>query len=168
MTPNFLHNHPRKEKELGLDNDHVIVDREDWEQAKQIIDTQKKRIAIIGGGFQGAICGIDEAKTIFIAHEDMVRYPTLPIRDENWVQSDDPDEYLEGIKKRFSHEEFRCAVLEIRDDQLERFRKKHEDFQKSVKETALAFERIGEAMLEPSFNENKKRKGHERPYKYHR
>ena len=26
----FLHRHPRKELELGLDLDHVIVDRSDW------------------------------------------------------------------------------------------------------------------------------------------
>jgi len=26
----FLHNHPKKEAELGLDDTHVIVDKEDW------------------------------------------------------------------------------------------------------------------------------------------
>ena len=31
----FLHNHPTKEKRLGLDKDHVIVDRDAWETARK-------------------------------------------------------------------------------------------------------------------------------------
>jgi len=41
----FLHNHPGAEKELGLDKDHVIVDRKDWEEYHQ----NKPRIGIVGG-----------------------------------------------------------------------------------------------------------------------
>lgn len=32
----FLHNHPGIEKRLGLDEVHVIVDRADWEKAREI------------------------------------------------------------------------------------------------------------------------------------
>jgi hypothetical protein len=31
---NFLHNHPKAEKHLGLDEKHVIVDRGDWGGAR--------------------------------------------------------------------------------------------------------------------------------------
>lgn len=34
---NWLNDHPAIEARLGLDNAHVIVDRQDWEQAKQLI-----------------------------------------------------------------------------------------------------------------------------------
>lgn len=33
----FLHNHPAIEENLGLDKNHVIVDREDWEKAKNLL-----------------------------------------------------------------------------------------------------------------------------------
>ena len=32
---NFLHNHPMTEKRLGLDEQHVIVDRDAWEHARK-------------------------------------------------------------------------------------------------------------------------------------
>jgi len=32
---NFLHNHPGTEQRLGLGHGHVIIDREDWEEAKR-------------------------------------------------------------------------------------------------------------------------------------
>ena len=36
---NFLHNHPMTEKNLGLDEQHVIVDRNAWEEArKQVLN----------------------------------------------------------------------------------------------------------------------------------
>ena len=31
----FLHNHPMTEKSLGLDDKHVIVDRDAWEEARR-------------------------------------------------------------------------------------------------------------------------------------
>ncbi len=31
----FLHNHPKMEEKLGLDSDHVIVDRDAWEEARK-------------------------------------------------------------------------------------------------------------------------------------
>jgi len=37
LTCNFLHNHPMTEKEKGLDDDHVIVDRLDWLKAREIL-----------------------------------------------------------------------------------------------------------------------------------
>jgi len=33
ISTGFLHNHPRLEYELGLDSEHVIVDKKDWEKA---------------------------------------------------------------------------------------------------------------------------------------
>ena len=32
---NFLHNHPDTERRLGLDENHVIVDKDDWEYARK-------------------------------------------------------------------------------------------------------------------------------------
>lgn len=32
---NFLHNHPMTEKSFGLDEKHVIVDRDAWEEARK-------------------------------------------------------------------------------------------------------------------------------------
>jgi len=38
---NFLHNHPLTEKRLGVDEQHVIVDRDAWEEARnQILDSR--------------------------------------------------------------------------------------------------------------------------------
>ena len=63
----FLHNHPGDARRLGLDKDHVIVDRDSWEFARAcfddsaanaIIGKPKKRYFIVfyrlfrvGGGF---------------------------------------------------------------------------------------------------------------------
>ena len=33
----FLHDHPVLEQKLGIDKNHVIVDRKDWEKIKQLI-----------------------------------------------------------------------------------------------------------------------------------
>lgn len=34
MKTNFLHNHPEQERILKIDSNHVIIDREDWEEAR--------------------------------------------------------------------------------------------------------------------------------------
>lgn len=34
-----LHNHPRLEEELGLDINHVIVDRHDWEDVSEFLNS---------------------------------------------------------------------------------------------------------------------------------
>lgn len=125
------------------------------------------KIGIIGGGFKGIICGIDEAKSIFISHKDMVRYPTLPVNDD-WVHADDPEIYLKGLKESISEDEFRLAVLCIRPEVVEKFKNQSEQLKLKAKEASIAFERLGDNMIDPGFNENKKRKGHERPYKYHK
>ena len=47
-----LHSHPRLEKDLGLEFDHVIVDREDWEdvilllEGRNIFSDEKLQITI--------------------------------------------------------------------------------------------------------------------------
>ena len=45
----FLHRHPLREKELGLDEDHVIVNKDHWQQVQiffkgvsQVIDSYPK------------------------------------------------------------------------------------------------------------------------------
>jgi len=35
---NFLHNHPHKENALRMSKYHVIVDREDWEEARKLLN----------------------------------------------------------------------------------------------------------------------------------
>jgi len=42
MDYNFLHNHPMKEKSLKLDRGHVIIDRKDWEEARNRFLLRKK------------------------------------------------------------------------------------------------------------------------------
>jgi len=42
MNYNFLHNHPNTEKHLNLDEDHVIVDKKDWEEARSITLAHQK------------------------------------------------------------------------------------------------------------------------------
>lgn len=37
----FLHNHPHKEKELSMDEGHVIVDMADWLEARKLLNTLK-------------------------------------------------------------------------------------------------------------------------------
>ena len=37
MDTSLLHNHPFREKDLGLEPDHVIVDKADWEEVRLII-----------------------------------------------------------------------------------------------------------------------------------
>lgn len=46
MKNNFLHNHHSMEIVLGVDKNHVIVDREDWEKAKEY---SKKYLEIADG-----------------------------------------------------------------------------------------------------------------------
>ena len=40
----FLHNHTYAKNFKGFDKDHVIVDREDWVQAKEIISIVLKKL----------------------------------------------------------------------------------------------------------------------------
>ncbi len=39
----FLHSHPQKQRELNLDDKHVIIDRDEWEAICRFfnIDTEK-------------------------------------------------------------------------------------------------------------------------------
>lgn len=155
MDTKFLHNHPQKEKTLGIDENHVIVDREDWEQARQIIKTNK-RIGIIGRsfGFDGSICGVDEAKTIFIDHEHVIRYPILPVTDDNLPFKDiiQQERYIREVLGRPEViEQFKnlSMQLTISAENLE-----------SLSEELKAYDREN--------NPKKQYKGHERPYKFHR
>ena len=183
MESKFLHNHPQKEKMLGLDEDHVIVDREDWEKARQIIKTNK-RVGIIGRtfGFEGSICGIDEAKTICIAHEHVVRYPDLPGMKEAWAEADYPDRYLEYLKATLSIAEFRKQYyqepeisdkvkfgklqLTITPEILDEFQRMNEQMTISAENIKSLAENL--KVYERENNPKKEYKGHERPYKYHR
>jgi len=146
----LLHNHPKLENELGLDKNHVIVDREDWETALTIIKNSqlanKSRIVIIGhSGLEGLMCGINEARSIFIRDEDILKYPELPIIDRECLE--DSEKYLGEF----------VVPLE-----------KFEPLNVAIKKANEAIGRLGEQMNDYSFQEKKKHKGYERPYKYHR
>lgn len=168
MGSNFLHNHPGKEKQLELDKDHVIVDREDWELALKILnettENSKKRIAIMGGGYQGYICGIDEASTIFIAHDDVVKYPNLPT-NVGWHEADSRDKYIIQLQEGLSQEEFIREYLgEAK--VIEEF--KNMSIQANISAESMKSLSESFAAYDLKNNPKQKHKGHERPYKYHR
>jgi len=56
----------------------------------------------------------------------------------------------------------------IRPDVVEKFKNQMSQLKSAAIEVSSAIESLGENKSIQSFNENKKRKGHERPYKYHR
>ena len=121
--------------------------------------SKTKRIGIIGGGFQGIICGIDEARTVIIAHEHVVRYPELPL---TIVDS----EAKEIANSTYSHQvEFALRISPV---VIEKFKNQTKSLKASAAEAILALENFGEKMIDSDFHHNKKYKGHERPYKYHR
>jgi len=45
---NFLHTHPHTEKSLNLDEKHVIVDRDEWEQIVNYFRNYPDQIKYIG------------------------------------------------------------------------------------------------------------------------
>lgn len=45
---NYLHSHPRLEKALLLDSEHVIVDREDWEEVVDYFHRNPETVGRIG------------------------------------------------------------------------------------------------------------------------
>lgn len=47
MGVNFLHNHPRTERQAGLDENHVVVDRDDWEKIIRFFDENPQFIQYI-------------------------------------------------------------------------------------------------------------------------
>lgn len=44
---NYLHNHPHLEKTLNIDEDHVIVDRNEWKQVIDYILSDKESLQVI-------------------------------------------------------------------------------------------------------------------------
>lgn len=44
---NYLHNHREMEKQLNLPNDHVIVDRKDWEEVVNFFNKYPEKINLI-------------------------------------------------------------------------------------------------------------------------
>ena len=173
MESKFLHNHPQKEKTLGLDENHVIVDREDWEQAKQIIKTNK-RIGIIGGGFQGFICGIDEAKSIVgyhIARENLIVAPGIPNHDV-WYEKEEI-EFKDQLKKLGREEFAREYLFDFENERVVNKQELLNSFERMNEQMILSAENL-DALSENikaydrENNPKKKHKGHERPYKFHR
>jgi len=161
LKQNFLHNHPGLEHKLGIDENHVIVDREDWEKARQTINDPfsngEKRIDIIGySGFNGMICGVDEARTIFIRKENISKYPDLPESTGDWVEEEDKDRFIGQLKLELSFEDFRNEFLN-QPPLIER-----------AKILAQEFKSIGENMIDLNSQKKKKTKGYERPYKFHK
>jgi len=105
------------------------------------------------------IGGIGKERNIFIIHDNIVRYPTLPL-------TIDDSEAQEIAKKTYLHQvEF---ALRISPEVIEKFKNQTESLKASTAEAILALEDFGEKMIDSDFHQNKKHKGHERPYKYHR
>lgn len=74
----FLHNHPMTEKRLGLDEQHVIVDRDAWEEArKQVLNLGIPRVSV-----------------------------SLPTPEEIWEKADEmlPTEFVEWYKRNVGYE----------------------------------------------------------------
>lgn len=44
---NFLHNHPGMEKQLSLPDDHVVVDRKDWEAVVRLFNENPSIIGML-------------------------------------------------------------------------------------------------------------------------
>jgi len=162
MKSKFLHNHPQKEKTLGLDENHVIVDREDWEKARELINDQNPKISDrISGhfGLSARVIAIDEARhilghlpnLIFIAGEDIRKYPELP--------TNELDEISDKVK-------YGKLQLTVSPETLNAFERMNEQAMiaaseiKSLSDEFKAYDREN--------NPKKKHKGHERPYKFHR
>lgn len=125
----------------------------------------KPHIGIIGHGVKGFICGIDEAKTICIAHEHVVRYPDLPRIKESWAESDAPDRYLEYLKATLKMGEFRKQYCQEPEIPVE--------FQNLSVSMIISAENIKSLSEELKAYEHKNKpkkeyKGYERPYKFHR
>ena len=59
-------------------------------------------------------------------------------------------------------------ALRISPEVIEKFKNQTESLKASTAEAILALEDFGEKMIDSDFHQNKKHKGHERPYKYHR
>jgi len=162
METNFLHNHPGTEKKLGLDENHVIVDREDWEKAKQLLSDPwlkgKSRIGIIGyPGVTGIICGMDEARGIIIRKEHISKYPDLPEAILEWPESEDAERYLGQLKLEMSFDKFKNEFLN------------QPPIIEHAKLSTEALKSLGENMIDLSYqNKKKKTKGYERPYKFHK
>jgi len=164
LKQNFLHRHPGLEQKSGLDENHVIVDRKDWEKARELITDPfiigKKRIGIIGcpgySGWEGIICGMDEARTIVIRKENISKYPDLPESIDEWPESEDAERYIGQLKLELSFEHFRNEFLN-QPPLIER-----------AKILAQEFKSLGENMIDLNSQKKKKTKGYERPYKFHK
>lgn len=162
MDTKFLHNNPQKEKTLGLDENHVIVDREDWEKARELIYTRNKKICDrISGhiGLSARAIAIDEARhilghlpnIIFIAGEDIRKYPELP--------TNELDEISNNVK-------YGKLQLEIPPEVSKVFERMNEQMMIAASEIKSLAEEF--QVYDRENNPKKKHKGHERPYKYHR
>jgi len=66
------------------------------------------------------------------------------------------------------YEQYARHCLESLPEVVSNFKHGIEALQVAAKETTIAFERIAEPMQKSTQLENKKRKGYERPYKFHR
>lgn len=165
LKQNFLHRHPGLEQKSGLDENHVIVDRKDWEKARELITDPfiigKKRIGIIGcpgySGWEGIICGMDEARTIVIRKENISKYPDLPESIDEWPESEDAERYLGQLKLEMSFDKFKNEFLN------------QPPIIEHAKLSTEALKSLGENMIDLSYqNKKKKTKGYERPYKFHK
>jgi len=61
----FLHSHPMLEKKLKLDENHVIIDKEDWMEVKPRYPGPIKGIHLGSGNFGQAIQALKDGEKVF-------------------------------------------------------------------------------------------------------
>jgi hypothetical protein len=85
----FLHNHPMTEKQLGLDEQHVIVDRDAWEEArKQVLNLGIPRVSgsMLKSAIRGAIkCSCDGTYSDNVEDWNLVEKPKELIKRINFI-----------------------------------------------------------------------------------
>ena len=178
MKSKFLHNHPQKEKTLGLDENHVIVDREDWEQARELINGLSKggcldSIGIIGHlNLESIICSLSKASIVsyHIAPENLIVAPEIPKHDEwtGWGLS------FEGKLAELECTEFaRQFLFDFKNERIVNKQELLNSFERMNEQMILSSENIKSLSedlkaYDRENNPKKKHKGHERPYKFHR
>lgn len=157
IKSNFLHNHPQKERELGLDRNHVIVDREDWEIAKRYVPKYTNQSRVVFAGIPTPITIFDsiESQNIFILENERMA-------NEVWAHNDRYLMQLQSLKtKKQFDKEYLCNP--IIQEQAENISMKILD--ESIKSLSKGI-KVHEFKTKKQ-KKQKKQKGHERPYKFH-
>ncbi len=95
MRPlNFLHNHPKLEESLELDNNHVIVDRKDWEEACQELNYGKCNFPLTLIKEDKLFTEKDLREHITNAYKDGIKQGVVM---EAGLEGDDTDAYVNWV-----------------------------------------------------------------------